>query len=293
MKTLREYINEYDNSKRAIGHFNVATLDMAWAVFDAAKSVSLEADEKIPVIIGVSEGERDFMGISEIVSIVKNWRKNYDYPIFINADHTYSVERAEEAIEADFDMLVFDAAKESYEENEAGSKAVSEYRHRSGKDILIEAELGYIGSGSDIKDSLPEGVSNATLTDPKQAKDFVHNTGIDLLAPSVGNIHGMIKSGNPKLNEEHIAKVREFAGIPLVLHGGSGSSNKDFEKSINSGISIIHISTELRKTYHEHLVSTLETESTIAPYKYLKPSQKAIKEIIIDRIKLFSGLHNE
>jgi len=290
MKTLREYITLYENQGKAIGHFNITTIDMLWAVFDAARAVSDEAGEKVPIIIGASEGERDYVGVRQIVEIVHSIQEQFDYPIFINADHTYSVERCKEAIDVGFDMVIIDAAEKPYEENARMTKEVVDYARENGSNAMIEAELGYIGSGSGLKDEMPEGVSEATMTNPDEAKRFVEETGVDALAPAVGNVHGMVKSGNPRLDPERVKAVRESAGVPLVLHGGSGSADEDFTAVIAAGISAIHISTELRKAYRENLEKSLSEMDTVTPYKYLPPAKAAVQKVVEGRIRLFYGV---
>ncbi len=290
MKTLIEYIHEAEKNKKGIGHFNIANIEGVWAVFNAAKAISEEAGEKIPVIIGTSEGERNHFGASQIVNLVQDLRIDQDYPIFINADHSYSTKTATAAIDAGYDMVIIDLAEQSYEENLAATKAVVDYRNQNDQHTLIEAELGFIGGGSNIKEELPEGVSEASMTNPEEAAAFVRATGLDLLAPSVGNVHGMVKSGNPKLHPERISAVRGAAGIPLVLHGGSGSSDEDFVAAIQAGISIIHISTELRVVYREALEKSLAENSTLSPYKYMEPAQQAMQKKVEQRIRLFWGL---
>lgn len=288
MRSLREHIYDADNNQYAIGHFNIATIDMLWAVLDARALVSAELGFNMPVIIGVSEGERDFFGIQEIALIIKNLRENHGVPVFLNADHTYSIERCKEAIDVGFDMVIIDKAKDDYETNLTATCSVVEYRNQVKSSALVEAELGYIGGGSDVKDTVPEGVGPETMTDLKLVKSFVADSGIDLLAPSIGNIHGMVKSGNPALDPEHSASVRKACGIPMVLHGGSGSSDDDFRSVIKNGISIIHISTELRLAYHMSLKEMVNFNETITPYKYLAKSKQAVQEIVEDRIRLFS-----
>lgn len=292
MKSLKKFIREAEKTKTAIGHFNFTTHEMLRAIFDAARELSEEIDHpyeggKIPVVVGVSEGERDWYGVIESVAMVQTLREVYDYPIFLNADHTYSVERCQEAIDAGFDMVIYDAATESYEVNVANTKKVVEYRNEMNPDCLVEAELGYIGSGSSVKDEIPEGVGPESMTKPDEANNFVTTTGIDLLAPSVGNLHGMVKSGNPALDNERVAQLRKAGGVPMVLHGGSGVSDEDFIKSIKSGISMIHISTELRKAYREGLDGSLVKEESIAPYKYMPGAYDAMKKVVKERMRLF------
>lgn len=290
MKTLREYIADAEAQKKCIGHFNIANIEGLWAIWNAAQAVSEEVGEQIPVIIGTSEGERAHLGAQQIVNLVQDLREDRQYPIFINADHSYSVESATAAIDAGYDMVIIDLAEQSYEENLAATKAVVDYRNENDQHALIEAELGFIGGGSNIKEALPDGVSEASMTNPEEAAAFVQATGLDLLAPSVGNVHGMVKSGNPKLHPERISAVRGAAGIPLVLHGGSGSSDEDFVAAIKAGISVIHISTELRVVYREALEKSLTENKTLSPYKYMQPAQQAMQTKVAERIRLFWGL---
>lgn len=290
MKTLPEVIKDAEERKKCIGHFNIANIEGLWAVWNAAQTVSAEAGELIPVIIGTSEGERSHLGEQQIVNLVHDLREDNQYPIFINADHSYSVEAATRAIDNGYDMVIIDLAEKTYEENVAATKTVVDYRNENDQHTLIEAELGYIGGGSNIKDEMPDGVSEASMTDPVQAKKFVAETGLDLLAPSVGNVHGMVKTGNPRLQPQRVTAVRHQSGIPLVLHGGSGSSDEDFVSAIQAGISIIHISTELRVTYREALEKSLAENKTLSPYKYMKPAQEAMQKAVEGRMRLFWGL---
>jgi fructose-bisphosphate aldolase class II len=241
------------------------------------------------VIIGVSEGEEEFIGRNEIASLVKEMRENDNYPIFLNADHHYSFETAKNSIDAGFDSVIIDIADKSFDENVKITKECVDYVKESGKNVLVEAELGFIGSGSNIKDTIPEGAG--ILTKVIDAKKFVEMTGIDMLAPSVGSIHGLIKSGKPHINAELVKEIKDAVGIPLVLHGGSGLRDEDFTNAIKAGISIIHINTEIRVAYKEALEKFLkENPNEIAPYKILKPAVEAIEEVVYNRLKLFNNL---
>ena len=289
MKTLREYIKEAEEKKVAIGHFNISNIEALHGIYNAAKKLS------VPVIIGVSEGEEEFIGMNEIACLIKNIREKDNYPIFLNADHHYTFESVKKALDAGYDSAIIDAVKLPLEENISLTKKCVEYakelNQKEGRDILIEAELGFIGQSSKLLDAIPEGVSEATMTKPEDAKYFVEQTGIDLIAPSVGNIHGMIKGGNPKLDIERIKNIRATCEIPLVLHGGSGINDKDFTNAIASGISVIHINTEIRVVYKEAIEKYLkENPKEIAPYKILKPAVEAIEEVVYNRLKLFNNI---
>jgi fructose-bisphosphate aldolase class II len=284
MKTLREYIIWAEQEKIAIGHFNVATLEMVHAVIDGLKIVREKTGKDIPVVLGAAEGEQDWMGIHELSALVSVFRSQ-GLPVFLNADHTYTVDRVERAIDAGFDMVIFDGAKISYEENVEKTKQVVAYARACGREVLVEAELGYIGSGSDIKDTIPDGAGKTTS--PEEAKAFVQDTGVDLLAPSVGNIHGMIKGGNPHIDADLVKKIRETAGVPLVLHGGSGISDTDITAGIKSGIGMIHVSTELRVAYRTALEKSLSGTTDLAAYKYLPSVRDAVRDVVVLKLELF------
>ncbi len=291
-QTLRECIQSVENGKKAIGHFNISNVEMLWGIFHTAKELDL------PVIIGVSEGERQFIGVKQCVALVKSIREEYGYPIYLNADHTYSVEKVKEAIDAGFDSVIYDGAKLSFEENIKNTKECVDYakkvKKETGREVLVEAELGYIGQSSKVLDEIPEGVDlKAGLTTPEMAKEFVEKTGVDLFAPAVGNIHGMMRVGHdPRLEIDLIKQIREACGVPLVLHGGSGTVDEDFTHAIYAGISVVHISTELRVAYRKALSLALqENPEEVAPYKYAKDSVQAVGKVVGERLKLFNSIN--
>ena len=288
MKTLRECVNDARQKKVAIGHFNISNLEALWGIFRAAQSLD------VPVIIGVSEGERDFVGVRQAVALVKSLRDQFQYPIFLNADHTYSFDRVKEAIDLGFDSVIFDGSKLSFEENVKITKQCLEYARSVSLDILVEGELGFIGISSKVLDEIPEGVmlDEKSLTDPVKAKEFVKLTGVDMLAPAVGNFHGMLRGGvDPKLNIERVKAISLSVGIPLVLHGGSGNSEDDFKQSIANGISVVHINTEIRVAYKQGLKLGLsEDPDEVAPYKFLKPSVKAVQDLVDKKLRFFNNL---
>jgi fructose-bisphosphate aldolase class II len=287
MNTLRELIQEAGERGVAIGHFNISNLEGLHGIYNAARKLNL------PVIIGVSEGEEKFVGLEEVAALVKTIREKDNYPIFLNADHHASFESVKACIDAGFDMVIIDGAKLPMDENIAVTKKCVDYAREvtrnTGRDILVEAELGYIGSGSDIKDSIPEGAG--VLTNPSDAKSFVDATGVDMFAPSVGSIHGLIKSGKPHIDAELVKQIKDTVKVPLVLHGGSGLRDEDFTNAIKSGISVVHINSEIRLAYREAVEKTLsENPNEINPSKILTPAVNAIEQIVESRLKLFNHI---
>ncbi|OHA85379.1 MAG: hypothetical protein A2591_01640 [Candidatus Yonathbacteria bacterium RIFOXYD1_FULL_52_36] len=284
--TLREAIKEAEEKKVAIGHFNISNIEGLWGIVHAAREVGA------PVIIGLSEGERDFVGVRQAAALVKSIREQYQHPIYLNADHSYSFERVKEAIDAGYDAAIFDGAKLPIEENMRITKQCVEYARSVNPEIIIEAEMGYIGTSSKMLDALPEGalISGDALTSPEDAKRFVAETGVDLFSPAVGNIHGMLKNmPNPRLDIERIKEVRESAGVPLVLHGGSGIADEDFTNGIHNGIAIVHINTEIRVAYRDAVRDFITTHpDEIAPYKIGQTGVDAVKQVVASRLVLFN-----
>ena len=111
MNSLRDYLQQAQPNRRAVGHFNISDLVTVKAVFAAAREL------KVPVMVGLSEGEREFVGTREIAAFVRSLRDEYDYPVFLNADHTHSLAKGLEAAKAGFDSIVFDLSALPFEEN--------------------------------------------------------------------------------------------------------------------------------------------------------------------------------
>ena len=286
MQTLRKVLEEADAKGVAVGHFNVADLVTLNAVFEAARGL------KVPVVVGASEGEREFMGVAQVAAVVKSLREEYDYPIFLNADHTHSLPKAIEAAKAGFDWVVFDVSTLPYAENVRETKAAVKTLKGLRPDILVEGEIGDIGSGSEIHDAAPD--LQKGLTSPAQAKEFLEETGIDTLAPAVGNMHGMLKSmaaGKTRkhLDIERIRAIKAETHALMTLHGGSGTDDHDFLEAIAAGMTVVHINTELRLAWRRGLDAALaKGPQEIVPYKLLPPVGDAVKQVVSARLKLFN-----
>jgi len=287
METLRKILEQADTTGMAVGHFNVSDLVTLKAVFEAAR------DLRVPVIVGVSEGERQFMGVRQVAATVKSLREEYDFPIFLNADHTHSLPSAIEAAKAGFDWIVFDVSTLPFEENVRQTKAAVEALKSLRPDILVEGEIGDIGSGSEIHDAAPD--LRKGLTSPAKAKQFVEETRVDTLAPAVGNMHGMLKSmvaGNSKkrLDIERIRAIKAEARIFMTLHGASGTDDNDLKEAIAAGITAVHINTEVRLAWRRGFDAALEKQSNeIVPYKLLPHVVDSVKQVVTARLALFSG----
>lgn len=285
MQTFRETIEEYKGAGKALGHFNISDSNQLHAIALAA------LETKLPVVVGLSEGEREWFPISHARALVDLYIQN-GIQMYLNADHTYSVEKVQAAISAGVDSVVVDGAKLPFEENVHLLTTCVKYARASGRDVLMEGELGYIGQSSSVMDKLPEGaaITEEMMTKPDELKKLVEEAGLDLAAPAVGNIHGIVTSGQPKLSISRIQLLAQTAGVPLVLHGGSGSPDDEFVAAIKAGIVMIHINTDIRVIYHDELKKELDTTSETTPYKFLGPAMEKTQAYVAQKMRLFANL---
>jgi fructose-bisphosphate aldolase, class II len=287
MHDLRAVLKRAEQETVAVGHFNISDLVLLKAVFAAARELN------VPVMVGASDGEREFMGVRQLAALVRTLREEFDFPIFLNADHTHSLTKAIDAAKAGFDSIVFDLSALPIEENVRQTKEAVEALKAINPAILIEGEIGDIGTGSEIHEHAPD--LSKGLTTPEEARQYVESTGIDILAPAVGNMHGMVQSmvdGETKkhLDLGRIAQIKKAAGVLLTLHGGSGTDDEDFRKAIAAGINIVHINTELRVAWRRGLEGGLASHPhEVVPYKILPVAVESVKQVVGSRLKLFNS----
>jgi fructose-bisphosphate aldolase, class II len=287
MTALRDVLTRLEKEGAALGHFNVADLVLLKAVLAAAEEV------RVPVLVGASEGERDFFGTRQLAALVKSLREEFNLTVFLNADHTHSLAKAMEAANAGFDAVGIDFSALPFEQNVSRTRGAVEALKRINPDILVEGEIGDMGTGSEIHETAQVEFRN--LTTPEEAQQFVRSTRIDVLAPAVGNMHGILQSmvrGKTKkhLDIERIAQIKKAAAVYLTLHGGSGTGDEDFRKAIDAGINIIHINTELRLAWRRSVEESLTREpNEVVPYKILAPVVDSVKRVVSSRLRLFDA----
>src|ERR1700733_8902900 len=267
MTQLRNQLEEAQSNGVAVGHFNISDWTLLKAVCAAAQEL------EVPVIVGASEGERAFLGVAQIAALVRSLREEQSIPIFLNADHTHSLESAMAAAKAGFDSIVYDLSALPFAENVKQTRQAIEALKSINPAILVEGEIGNIGTGSEIHESAPD--HSKDLTAPAEAKQFVESTGVDILAPAVGNTHGMLQtmvqgSVRKRLDLTRIREIKRATGSLLTLHGGAGTEDHDLEEAIAAGINIIHINTELRLAWRRGLETAFAKKPReIVPYKPL------------------------
>lgn len=230
---IKPLLEKAKKGKYAVGHFNI--LNLEWA-----KTILLTAKEtRTPVILGVSEAPVPYMGgFIAIRYMVEGLIKSLDIdvPVALHLDHG-SFDGALKAVDAGFTSVMFDGSKLSLDENI--KKTIELVKLAHSKDISVEAEVGAVGGEEDGV------IGNGELADPNECKKFV-DTGIDVLAAGIGNIHGKHPSNWKGLNFETLKAIKEKVGdIPLVLHGGSGIPKDMIRKAIELGVCKVNVNTEL------------------------------------------------
>ncbi len=266
------------NNKYAIPHLNINNLE--WTKFILEECQKNNSN----VILGVSEGAAKYMGGYNVVSsLVKSLIKdlNIDIDVVLHLDHGSSFENCKKAIDSGFTSVMIDASKYEINKNIEIVKQVVEYAKKY--DVTVEAEVGSIGGQED-------GLSNEIHYASKEdCKRLVEETGIDALAPAVGNVHGFYK-GEPKLNFDLIKELKEKLNIPLVLHGGTGILDDQIKKMIECGITKINVNTELQYAWALGVKEGLKNnENVYDPRKIIKFGEENLKEAVKNKIALLGS----
>ena len=289
-KNLKYYFQKAQKDGFAIGQFNFSDFTQMKAIVEAAKELNS------PIILGTSEGESKFFGLEEAVALRDVLRKKTGAPIFLNLDHGKSFDYLKQAIDAGCDTVHFDGSKLSLQENIEKTKEVKSYAKWRG--VLVEGEVGKIGTDSSKLYLEKFEIKEEDLTKPEEAKKYLDKTGVDLLAISMGNFHGIEISGiDPHLRLDVLENIKEalrqaqgkVKNVFLTLHGGSGTPQNDIKEAIKMGIVKININTELRLAFSGNLKRALSNTEEIVPYKYLPEAGKAVQNVVKAKIELFDS----
>ncbi|MDO4285335.1 MAG: class II fructose-bisphosphate aldolase [Eubacteriales bacterium] len=234
---LNEVLAPARKGKFAVGLFNAVNLELARGIISAAQ------ETQSPVIVGTAEVLFPYGPLEEVSYYLLPMARKANVPVVVHLDHGLHKETCLKALELGFSSIMYDCSTDPYEENVRKVKEMAEIAHSYG--ATIEGELGHVGDneGSAEGDSHLDDPA-AFYTDPKRALDFVQRTGVDALAVAVGNAHGAYKFP-PKLDFARIREIAQTVDVPLVLHGGSGLTDSDFQTAIREGVSKVNIFTDI------------------------------------------------
>jgi fructose-bisphosphate aldolase class II len=280
----KELFEQARASGRALGAFNAGNLEIVRAVVQAAQA------QKSALIVETSAGEAAHFGMKNFLDVIENLRQETGLSLLTNFDHGPGLEECQTAIEAGYNLVHFDGAKLPYEENVKISQALVAQAHA--KEILIEGEIDQIIGESQPHTEEAESIqATGNYTDPARAADFVRQTGVDILAVFVGNIHGVYQTPK-KLDLERLKMIRQAVGekVYFSLHGGSTIEAGDISQAIKLGVVKINVNTELRIAYKETLTNVLRGSDEVAVYKIMPPVMAAVQKVVEQKIKLFQNV---
>ena len=248
--TLKDMLAKARREKYAVGGFNFCNAETAQIVFSQAVKL------RSPVMLIASSAEVQLCGMEDTVKLVKLVAESLDVPVCLHLDHTNDVDTVCRAVDAGFSSVMIDGSHFPFEKNIEMSKAVVQYAHNKG--VSVEGELGAIGEN---KDAQHEGTGPQSLTEPDTAAEFVERTGIDALAVSIGNAHGLYAK-RPQLDFDLLKTIRDQVDIPLVLHGGSGTPVEHLQKAISLGICKVNVASEIGKAFTDSYIETMTAGGT-------------------------------
>lgn len=282
----RKAINRAREQHFALGAFNLDNQETLIAVVKAA------ANKKAPVLVEISQGEVDALGLENVRDMVDNYKDQYSVEIFINLDHSPSVEAAKAGIDAGFEFIHIDISQQNHDATEQqiidGTKEVVEYAKRTG--ALVESEPHYFGGSSNLhKEKIDYDEIKKTFTTPEGAKAFVDATGIDTYAAAIGNLHGQYPV--PKMLDLDLLKlIREAIDCNISLHGGSGTPGHYFKDAVEIGVTKININSDMRVAYRNTLEKELKENPTeYAVVKLMDKVIDAVQEVVESKIDTFNS----
>lgn len=270
----------------AVGAFNVDNQETLIAVCRAAHA------KQAPVLVEVSDGEVKAMGLDNIRDMVDNYRFEYGVEMFINLDHSPSIEAAKRGVDAGFEFIHIDISQANHdatdEEIIRDTKEVVEYAKFTG--ALVEAEPHYFGGSSNLHtEAIDYGEIKKTFSTPEGSKHFVDATGIDTFAAAIGNLHG--KYPVPKeLDLALLQTIRDAIECNISLHGGSDTPGHYFEEAAKIGVSKININSDMRYTFRKTLEKVLaDNPDEYAVVKLMPEVYEAVQKVIEEKIDTFGS----
>jgi fructose-bisphosphate aldolase class II len=277
------------NQRWAFGAFNLDDEATLKAVTKAA--LKLQA----PVLVEVSQGEVDDIGLYNIRDLVDNFKAEYGIEIYINLDHSPSVEAAKKGIEAGFEFIHIDISQANHDASDEeiirATKEVVDYARLTG--ASVESEPHYFGGGSSLfKQDIDYEEIKKTFSTPESAKHFVTSTGIDTFAAAVGNLHG--KYPVPKILDLDLLKsIREAINCNISLHGGSDTPGHYFREAVKIGVTKININSDMRFAYRRTLDKVLaENPDEISVSKLISKSViDAVSAVVESKLLDFNSAH--
>ncbi len=285
-KTTKDLETKATESHYAVGAFNFNNLEQIKAIMKAASEMSS------PVILAASHGATNYAGTPFIVHMAAAAKQSFPIvELALHLDHGLDFEKCKECIDLGFSSVMIDASKNPLEENIKQCKEVVDYAHKFG--VSVEGELGRLYG---VEDEINVSEAEAAMTDPEDASYFVKQSGIDSLAVSIGNSHGLYKTDNPFIDLDRLNKIKDKVSVPLVLHGASGIPEDSVRNACKIGIAKVNIDTECRLAFRREIDKFVAANpfddhktNTYDPRKVVGPTINAMAKVIKMKIEWFGS----
>lgn len=282
----RETFSRAREEHFALGAFNLDNQETLIAVARAA------AAKKAPVLVEVSKGEVDALGLDNVRDLVDNYKRQYGLEMYINLDHSPTVEDAIAGIEAGFECIHIDISQANHEasDEEIIEKTRQVVAAAKLTGAMVEAEPHYFGGSSNVHtEKFDYEEIKKTFSNPEGAKAFVDATGIDTFAAAIGNLHGHYPV--PKvLDLELLQRIRDAIGCNISLHGGSDTPGHYFIEAVKIGVTKININSDMRLVYRETLERVLDENRTeYAVVKLMGTVIDAVQKVVEEKIDTFNS----
>lgn len=272
--SFKEMLQAADSGRYAVGAFNCLSLENVEGAIAAAEEL------RSPIIIQLAEVQFPCAPMNLMAPLYLEAARKASVPVVVHLDHGQSFETCAEAIRLGFGSVMFDGASLPFEENVRITREVTRMAKAMGVDV--EAELGKVGDVGVDDDKVD------VFTDVEESARFIEQTGVDALAVAIGNQHGRYVA-TPKLNIDRLVELHERNCLPLVLHGGSGTSEEDFKSCIHNGICKINVATAIQVGITERVQQYLR-EAAKPDYITMKGViREASKDVVKDHILLFES----
>lgn len=272
MNEMKQWTQKAAAEGWAIGEFNISSLETVQAIVMAAE------EAKSPAIIGTSMGTIRHLGFEYVRAITLEAKKQSAVPLFIHLDHG-TEEMAHKCIDAGWDSVMIDDSERPYDVNVATTRRVVE--HAREKNVLVEAQIGQTWDEEGERDV--EQID----TDPAEVVPFVNETGVDLLAVSIGNTPGEAAQGEAPIKIETLEEISRLLDIPTVLHGGTSVNDDIVRKTISLGVAKVNIDTALRRAVAETLHKTYSSDGyPLDSRPIMAELRTAVKSAILNKIDL-------
>ena len=282
----RKAIKRAREEHYAIGAFNLDNQETLIAVTKAA------AAKNAPVMVEISHGEVAFLGLNNVRDMVDNYKAEFKVEMYINLDHSPTVEAAKAGIDAGFEFIHIDISQENHDATEeeiiSKTKEVVEYAKKTG--ALVESEPHYFGGGSNrFTKAFDYEEIKKTFSTPEGAAHFVAETGIDTYAAAIGNLHGSYPVPK-RLDLKLLQSIRDSINCNISLHGGSGTPGHYFEDAVKIGVSKININSDMRIAYRTTLEKVLkENKTEFAVIKLMDEVIEAVQVVVESKIDCFNS----